>query len=400
MNINRSLLNIKPSQTLALNQKAKAMAATGRKVFNFTAGEPDGDTPASISQAGIQAIEQGKTRYTDSAGIEELRQAIIDKASRVYKRDYDLGEVIVSTGGKQAIYNALYTLLNPEDEVVLLTPAWVSYKSVVEMLGSKVVQVSASIDQQFVPSIDDIQKAISKNTKLLILNSPCNPSGAVYTQDFVDQLVDLLLKHPDIFVLSDDIYEHYVFEGEFTSISKHPQFPKERLIIINGVSKSHAMTGWRIGYALADKFLISVMKKIQSQVTSNPCSIAQYAALQAVQDEAAGENPFLASFLERRDLIFAQLSDIPDLHVIRPEGAFYIFPNVESFIGSTFEGKTIDSDVALCEYLLDQYGIAVVPGSAFGASGHIRLSYGLPKEVIIEGTNLMKEALSKLEKKA
>ncbi|MCB1197827.1 MAG: pyridoxal phosphate-dependent aminotransferase [Deltaproteobacteria bacterium] len=400
MNINRKLLKLSPSQTLVLNQKAKAIAATGKKVFNFTAGEPDGDTPASIQQAGIEAITSGKTRYTDSAGILELRQEIVAKAQRVYGRTYDVDEVIVSNGGKQAIYNTFYTLLNPEDEVIILTPAWVSYKGMVEMLGAQVVEVSASIEQGFVPSVEAIAAAITENTKLIVLNSPCNPSGAVYSKAFMDELAELLVAHPDIFVLSDDIYEHFVFEGRFQAISQHPKISKERLIIINGVSKSHAMTGWRIGYALANQELVSVMKKIQSQVTSNPCSISQYAALQAIQEEERQENPFRNSFEKRRNLIFGLLSDIPEINVILPQGAFYIFPEVERVLGVSSVAGKIETDIDLCAYLLEEVGVAVVPGSAFGLPGHIRMSYGLSEAAIIEGVALLKEALCKLSKKA
>ncbi|MEZ4820720.1 MAG: pyridoxal phosphate-dependent aminotransferase [Bdellovibrionota bacterium] len=400
MNINRKLLKLSPSQTLVLNQKAKAIAAMGKKVFNFTAGEPDGDTPASIQQAGIEAITSGKTRYTDSAGILELRQEIVAKAQRVYGRTYDVDEVIVSNGGKQAIYNTFYTLLNPEDEVIILTPAWVSYKGMVEMLGAQVVEVSASIEQGFVPSVEAIAAAITENTKLIVLNSPCNPSGAVYSKAFMEELAELLVAHPDIFVLSDDIYEHFVFEGRFQAISQHPKISKERLIIINGVSKSHAMTGWRIGYALANQELVSVMKKIQSQVTSNPCSISQYAALQAIQEEARQENPFRNSFEKRRNLIFGLLSDIPEINVILPQGAFYIFPEVERVLGVSSVAGKIETDIDLCAYLLEEVGVAVVPGSAFGLPGHIRMSYGLSEAAIIEGVALLKEALCKLSKKA
>ncbi|MCB0272998.1 MAG: pyridoxal phosphate-dependent aminotransferase [Bdellovibrionales bacterium] len=396
MNLNRSLSRLVSSQTLALNQKAKALAASGRKIYNFTAGEPDGNTPDHVQSAAIHAIQSGKNRYTDTAGIIELREAICRKAKNIYHRTYSTDEVIVSSGGKQAIFNALYTLLNPEDEVVILTPAWVSYPSLVQMLGANVVEVSSTIEQGFVPDVSAIASAITDKTKLLILNSPCNPSGAVYTQAFVNELVDLLEKHPNVFVISDDIYEYYVFEGEFVTLSKHPKFPKERLIIINGVSKSHAMTGWRIGYALADQRIVSPMKKIQSQVTSNPCSISQYAALEAIKTEDEKPNPFKESFKQRRDIAFTELSECADLRVILPQGAFYIFPNVEKVISKS----NLQTDVELCDFLLDTCGVATVPGSAFGLPGHLRLSYGLPIEELRKGISLMKEGLSKLEKKA
>lgn len=397
--MNRQLLNLQPSPTLVLNQKAKALKASGQKVYNFTAGEPDGDTPEAIRQAAIEAIGSKKNKYTESAGILPLRQAIANKAKRIYGREYAPSEVIVSTGGKQAIFNALYGLLNPEDEVILLTPSWVSYKSMVQMLGSKPVEVFAGIESQFVPTVEAIEKAITPQTKLIILNSPCNPSGAVYSKQFIQDLSQLLIKHENIFVLTDDIYEHFVFEGEFSSFAMELDFPKERLIIANGVSKSHAMTGWRIGYALASKGIISVMNKIQSQVTSNACSIAQYAALSAIESEAETINPFKASFLERRNLIFDELSKMDGLKVILPKGAFYIFPNVEGLYGIAPGDYTIASDLDLCAYLLDQHGIAVVPGTAFESPGYIRLSYGMDPQEIKEGMKKLQEALSQIQKK-
>lgn len=396
MTFNQRLMDLAPSQTLALNQQAQSLQAQGKTIVNFTAGEPDGETPQDVCDAAKKAIDEGQTRYTDTAGIVPLREAIVEKAKRVYGRDYQANEVVVCTGGKQAIYNALFALLNPGDEVIIPTPAWVSYKSMVLMLGAQPQEVFASQAQGFVPNVADIEAAINDKTKVLLLNSPCNPTGAVYTPEFVKELSNMLRGYPDLWVISDDIYEHYVFEGSFVTLSTHVEFPKDRLVIINGVSKSHAMTGWRIGYALGPKDLIGLMKKIQSQTTSNASSISQYAALQAVKQEATQKNPFVDGFLSRRNLIFDGLSKIKGVDVIEPHGAFYIFPDMRAFLTPH---TTLKNDVELCSYLLEEAGVAMVPGSAFGAPGHVRMSYGLSENEISRGLQFMQEALVNLQQK-
>jgi len=394
--VNRSLQDIQPSATLALNQKAKAMQVAGRKIFNFTAGEPDGDTPLPIQEAAIHAIKSGYTRYTNTAGIVELREAITIKAKRIYNRDYHADDVLVCNGGKQAIYNALYTLLNPEDEVIILTPAWVSYQAIVGLLGAKVVNVHAGIENAFVPNIEDIKAAITARTKLIILNSPCNPTGATYTQSFIDELMVLLNEHSHVSIMTDDIYEHYVFDHDFVSIASHPDCDQNRLIIINGVSKSHAMTGWRIGYVLANPHLVKIMKSVQSQMTSNACSISQHAALKAIQSEEAQGSVFKEAFAQRRDMIYACLSKIDGIDVLKPQGAFYIFPNFSKVLITA--GSLPKDDVALSHFILEEEGVAMVPGSAFGAPGYMRLSYGLPNKDIQEGIEKLKSGLLKFMK--
>jgi aspartate aminotransferase len=393
--MNRQLLNLEPSITLALNQKAKEAQAQGRDVINFTAGEPDGQTPEAIAKAGIQAIEEGKTRYTPAHGIEPLIQAIVDKMNRTTPQTFEDQQVLVSNGGKQGIFNALYALLNPGDEVIVLTPAWVSYMSMVTMLGGKSVTVSSTIDQGFVPSLDQIKAAMTDKTRVILVNSPCNPTGAVFPQTFMDGLAQMLQDFPHVYGLTDDIYEHYTYQKDrpFYSLASSPHMNPDQLIVCNGVSKSHAMTGWRIGYTLAPKKVMQLMRKIQSQTTSNACSISQWAALKALQTETQ-TNPFVEGFAQRRDVIVENLSAIDHLQVIQPEGAFYVFPNVDHWLGPN---QRFESDVALCEFLLEQANVAVVPGSAFGSPGHIRLSYGLPTQAIQTGVSRMAEALKQLD---
>jgi aspartate aminotransferase len=398
--MNQILQNIKPSSTLELNQLAKSMAAAGKSIINLTAGEPDFNTPERIQKAAIKAMEEGKTKYTHTSGIIELRKAVKDWVKQQYSKDYTTDEVLICNGGKQAIFNVCYALLNPGDEVIIPSPSWVSYESIVEMVGATPIIVPSEIENKFEPDLSAIEAKITPKTKLLIINSPNNPSGAVFTENFFHRLESLILKHPQLYVLTDDIYDKFVYDGQkFYSIGMSPNIPKERLIIIGGVSKTYSMTGWRVGYAIGPKDLINVMANVQSQTTSNVSSISQWAALEALSGSTDSEiEEFLALFQKRRDLAFETLSKIKGLKCIKPAGAFYILPNVEAFLGKkTQEGKSINTDSDLAYFLLEEMGVATVPGSAFGLPGYIRFSFVTPFEQWSEGVKRFETGLLSLK---
>lgn len=396
--MNKLLHNLEPSSTLELNQLAKKMASEGKSVINLTAGEPDFNTPDRIIAAAERAMHAGKTKYTPVSGIPELRSEIVTHIKQLYQREYSIDEILVSNGGKQAIFNLCYTLLNPGDEVLIPSPSWVSYKSMIEMVGAHPVIIPSGIEKKFEPDLAAIESQISPKTKLLILNSPNNPSGAVFSKKFFQELESMLLRHSNLFVLTDDIYEKFVYGDAFYSIAMSPKISKERLIIIGGVSKTYSMTGWRVGYAAGPKNIITTMSNVQSQTTSNVCSISQWAALEAFQGASDQETrTFLDLFEKRRNLAYETFSKIKDLSCLKPEGAFYIFPCVEKFLGKkTSAGKKIETDADLSYYLLQEKGLASVPGSAFGLSGYIRFSFVVSFENWNEGAKRLEAGLMDL----
>ena len=398
--MNKLLKNLEASSTLELNQLAKSMAAAGKSIVNLTAGEPDFNTPERIQAAAIKAMKEGKTKYTHTSGIVELRKAVQSWVKQQYNRDYTLDEILVSNGGKQAIFNLCYALLNPGDEVIIPSPSWVSYKSMVEMIGATAINVPSGIEMNFEPDLKAIESKITPKTKLLILNSPNNPSGAVFSKDFFHQLESLIEKHSHLYILTDDIYEKFVYDNEpFYSIGMSPKVSKEKLIIIGGVSKTYSMTGWRVGYAVAAKELISVMANVQSQTTSNVASISQWAALEALEGSNEQEiSQFLELFQKRRDLAFQTISKIAGVKCIKPAGAFYIFPNIDAFLEKTTQsGRKIHTDADLAYYLLEAYGLACVPGSAFSSPGYIRFSFVISFEQWNDGMARFEKALKALK---
>jgi aspartate aminotransferase len=398
--MNNLLKNLEPSSTLELNQLAKSMAAAGKSIVNLTAGEPDFNTPERIQLAAIKAMKEGKTKYTHTSGIPELRTAVKTWAKHQYNRDYSLDEILISNGGKQAIFNLCYALLNPGDEVIIPSPCWVSYKSMVEMIGAEAIIIPSGIENNFEPDLKIIESRITPKTKLLILNSPNNPSGAVFSKNFFHRLENLIEKHSHFYILTDDIYEKFVYDKQpFYSIGMSAKISKERLIIIGGVSKTYSMTGWRVGYALASKEIISVMGNVQSQTTSNVSSISQWAALEALQGSSDNEiNQFLELFQKRRDLAFTTISKISGVKCLSPAGAFYIFPNIENYLGKTTQtGRKIHTDADLAYYLLEEYGLASVPGSAFGSPGYIRFSFVVTFEQWNDGISRFEKALKALK---
>ena len=381
-----TLARVKPSPTIAVTNKARELAAAGRDIIGLGAGEPDFDTPQNIKDAAKRAIDAGRTKYTAVDGIPELKAAICAKFLRENGLTYTTAQVTVGTGGKQILYNALMATLNPGDEVIIPAPYWVSYPDMVLLAGGTPVPVVATIDTQFKLTPDQLEAAITPRTKWFIFNSPSNPTGAGYTRDELKALTDVLLRHPHVWIMSDDMYEHLVFDDfKFCTPAEVEPALYDRTLTTNGVSKSYAMTGWRIGYAAGPVALIKAMGTIQSQSTSNPCSIAQYAALEAL----TGPQEFLAAnrviFQRRRDLVVSMLNQAKGVTCPNPEGAFYVYPDISGCIGkATPGGRIITNDEVFAEALLEETGVAVVFGAAFGLSPNFRVSYATSDAVLAD----------------
>ena len=375
--LSAALDRVKPSATIAVTDKARALKAAGRNVIGLGAGEPDFDTPENIKQAAIKAIKDGKTKYTDVGGIPELKEAVINKFKRENNLAYKPNQVIVGTGGKQVLYNALMATMNPGDEVIIPAPYWVSYPEMVALAGGESVPVVCTAEHGFKLRAEDLEKAITPKTKWIILNSPSNPTGAAYTRAELKAITDVLVKHPRVWVMTDDMYEHLVYD-EFKFSTPAEIEPKlyERTLTVNGVSKSYCMTGWRIGYGGGPAELIKAMATIQSQSTSNPSSIAQWASVEALngpQDFIPRNNKV---FKERRDLVVSMLNQANGIDCPRPEGAFYVYPSCAGTMGKKSpSGKVLANDEDFVTELLESEGVAVVQGSAFGLGPAFRISY-------------------------
>ncbi len=388
-----SLGRIKPSATIAVTDKARALKAAGMDVIGLGAGEPDFDTPENIKEAAIKAIRDGKTKYTAIDGIPELKQAICAKFRRENGIEYNVDEISVGTGGKQVLFNALMATLNPGDEVIVPAPYWVSYPEIVALAGATPVIVKTTMEGGFKLTPAAFEAAITPKTKWVILNSPSNPTGAGYSRADVKGLTDVLMRHPQVWVLTDDMYEHMAYDGfEFaTPVQVEPAL-KDRTLTLNGVSKAYAMTGWRIGFAGGPSMLIKAMAKLQSQSTTNPSSISQWAAVEALN----GPQDFIKRnaevFRERRDLVVSMLNQAQGIHCPRPEGAFYVFPSCEGTLGKTSaKGKKLTTDEDFVTALLEEEGVAVVHGSAFGLSPFFRISYAT-------GLETLEEACSRIQR--
>ncbi|SDN46867.1 aspartate aminotransferase [Lutimaribacter pacificus] len=375
--LSQTLSRVKPSPTIAMSNKAAALKAAGHDIIGLSAGEPDFDTPDHIRAAGIAAIEAGHTRYTQVDGIPELKQAICAKFARDNGLEYTPAQVTVGTGGKQVLYNALMATLNPGDEVIIPAPYWVSYPDMVLLAGGQPVFIEARLENAFRITPGQLEAAITRNTKWFLFNSPSNPTGAGYTWDELKALTDVLMRHPHVHVLTDDMYEHLAYDDfAFCTPAQVEPGLYDRTLTVNGVSKAYCMTGWRIGYAAGPEPLIAAIRKVQSQSTSNPCSISQWAAVAALngpQDFIAEHNK---AFARRRNLVVDALNAIPGITCPRPEGAFYVYPSIAGLIGKrTPDGTVIDSDETFATALLEARGVAVVFGAAFGLSPCFRISY-------------------------
>ena len=389
--ISDSLKRIKPSPTIAVSQKAKELKAAGKDVIGLGAGEPDFDTPENIKNAAIKAIKDGDTKYTTVDGTNALKEAIVKKFKRENNINYTVDQITVVAGGKHVIYNLMKATLNKGDEVIIPAPYWVSYPDIVLLAGANPVVIECSEEQGFKLSAKDLESKINNNTKWLILNSPSNPTGACYSEQEIKNLSQVLKRNPHVNILSDDIYEHITYDGfKFFTIAQIPEI-KNKVVTMNGVSKSYAMTGWRIGYAAGDKEIIKAIAKIQSQSTTNPSSISQAAAVEALN----GKQDFISvrakAFQERRDFVVNSLNAIEGINCIKPNGAFYVFPSCKGLIGKKDKnGKKITNDTDFVESLLENNEVAVVQGSAFGLEGFFRISYATSMDKLQEAMKRIK----------
>jgi aspartate aminotransferase len=387
------LARVKASPTMAITALATELKAAGRDIISLSVGEPDFETPENIKEAGIAAIRRGDTKYTVFDGRMELKEAIAAKFKRENGLDYEPTQVSVSSGGKQVLYNAMVATLNPGDEVIIPAPYWVSYPEMVLLADGTPIPVACPQNYGFKMRPEDLDAAITPKTKWLILNSPSNPTGAAYTEADLRAVADVLLKHPHVWVMTDDMYEHLTYDGfEYKTIAQVEPRLYDRTLTVNGVSKAYCMTGWRIGYAGGPKQLIKAMGAIQSNSTANPCSISQAAAIEALNGPQDFIAPNAAVFKQRRDLVVAALNKIPGLHCPRPEGAFYVYPSCAGLLGKkTPQGEVIKTDEDFVKYLLAAEGVAVVHGDAFGLAPHFRISYAT-------GTETLKEACKRIER--
>jgi len=393
MECSRRIASLEPSATLAISDKARSMKADGIDVIGFGAGEPDFDTPDFIKEAAIRAIRDGKTRYTPATGIKELKDAIIKKFVGDNDIQYQRDQVVVSAGAKQSIFNIVAAICQEGDEVIVPAPYWVSYPQMVKAAGATPVVVECKEDNDFKLTAEELAAAITPRTKLLMYSSPSNPTGSVYERKELEALAEVLLQK-QVAVLSDEIYEKLIYEGEHVSIASLGNDIKDLTFTINGVSKAYAMTGWRIGYAAGPQQVMSIVGRLQSHMTSNPNSVAQYASLAALTDGAGEVEAFCQAFRQRRDLTLDLINQIPGFTCRQPHGAFYAFPNVSAWYGKNLGGKDISNSSDLADVCLSEAQVAFVPGGAFGSDDFIRLSYALGEDVIRDGLGRLQTFLS------
>ncbi len=387
------------SETLAMTQAARDLKAQGKDVISLSIGEPDFNTPETIKEAAKKAIDDNFSHYPPVPGYADLKEAVCKKFKRDNNLDFTPDQIIVSTGAKQSIYQVVQCLVNPGDEVVIPTPYWVSYREIVKVAGGECVYVKTAIENDFKVTAEQLEKAITPKTKLIMFSSPSNPTGMLYSKEELRKIADMLQKHPQVYVMADEIYEHINFVGKHESLAQFPEI-KERVITINGVAKGYAMTGWRIGFIAAPLFIAKACNKLQGQITSATCSIAQKATVRAMELDPATDKDIIwmrEQFKERRDLVYKLLCEIPGLKVRLPQGAFYFFPEVSSYFGKSYGEYSIKNSTDLCMYLLHEANVATVMGSAFGDDNCIRLSYATSKETLIEAIRRIKEALAKLK---
>jgi len=395
-NLSKRAAKVDISPTIAVNTKTKQMIKEGRRVINFGIGEPDFDTPLKIRETGIKAIKDGFTRYTPASGIPELKKGICEKFKNENNISYSPSQVIVTVGTKQAIYNAIQAICDPEDEVIIPLPYWVSYPDQVKLAGAIPILLSTQEDKAFKITPEELEKRITPKTRLLILNYPNNPSGAVYNREELEDIASFVVNH-DIYLISDEINEKLTYEGDHISIASLGDEIKQRTITVNGVSKTYCMTGWRIGYAGGREEIIQAMGKIQSHSTSGANSIAQMAALSALKGSQEGVEERRKIFQQRRDLIVDRLNQIEGIKCLLPSGAFYVFPNISHFFGKRWKDWQINNSMDLSEYLLEEQGVTVTPGSAFGCDEYVRLTYAISLQEIEEGVDKIQQGLERLK---
>jgi aspartate aminotransferase len=390
-------LNTLPaSETIAMSQRSRELREKGVDIIDLSLGEPDFPTPIHIKKAAQKAIDDNFTKYPPVPGIPDLREALAQKLKDKNNLNYEAKQIVVSTGGKQSLANVIYSLVDEEDEVIIPTPYWVSYPAMVQLAGGKSVFVDAGIDEDFKITADQLEASITDKTKLIILNSPSNPTGSVYSYKELKSMAGVLKKYPNIFVISDEIYEMIIYEGAHHSIAEFPEI-KDQVILVNGMSKGFSMTGWRVGYIAAPDWIASACARLQGQYTSGTSVISQKAALAAITGPMDESMEMVKAFKKRRDLVLDMAKDIPGLKINQPQGAFYLFPDVSDVFGKSYNGKTIQNSASLSSYLLEEGNVATVPGSAFGNENCIRLSYATSDELLKKAMERIKSALAKLQ---
>lgn len=395
-NLSKRLASLSPSATIAMNQKSREMKDKGVDVVNLSVGEPDFNTPDHIKKAAKQAIDDNFSFYAPVPGYPDLRKAIVNKFKRENNLEYSPDQIVVSTGAKHSIANVMISIIDPGDEVIVPSPYWVSYVEQVKIAEGTNVVIDATIENDFKITAQQLKAAISPKTKALLLCSPSNPTGSVYSYEELEALVEVLKEHPEIFIISDEIYEHINFVGKHTSIAEFPGM-QERTIVVNGVSKGYAMTGWRIGYIGAPLWIAKACNKLQGQMTSGATSIAQRAAIEALEGDQSCVEDMRKAFLRRRDLVVDRLNNMEGVKCIVPEGAFYVFPDMSAFYGKSLGDTKINTSMDLCLYLLEKGHIATVPGEAFGAPNNIRISYANSDENLMKAMDRLENALGELK---
>lgn len=397
LNISHRAQSIAPSPTLAIDARAKEMKAAGLDVVGFGAGEPDFPTPEFICDAAKEALDKGITRYTPAAGTKELRKAIVDKLRRDNDMTYTYGDILVSNGAKHSLYTIFQAILDPGDEVLIPTPCWVSYPEMVRMAGGVPVFVPSDESTNFIPTSKDIASRVTRRTKAIIITSPSNPTGSVWSREQLQFVADLAVSHP-FYVVSDEIYEKLLFDGQkHLSIAQLGEQIKAQTFMVNGMSKAYAMTGWRIGYVAGPRHEITAMANFQSQATSNPNSIAQYAAMKALQGDQTCVEEMVAEFEKRRNVMVERINSVPGISCLKPQGAFYIMMNIKALLGRSYNGRKLESSLDFAELLLAEKQVAVVPGTAFEAEGYCRLSYATSLEQINKGLDRIEEFVLSLD---
>ncbi|MFR9288325.1 MAG: pyridoxal phosphate-dependent aminotransferase [Clostridium paraputrificum] len=397
MNYSKKAMNITPSITLAITAKAKELKGAGVDVVSFGAGEPDFNTPKNIMEAAIKSMEEGKTKYTPTSGIIELREAICKKLKEDNNLHYNSNQIIVSTGAKQCLADAFMAILNPGDEVIVPIPYWVSYPELIKLADGMPVFVEGKEENDYKYTLESLNKVVNNNTKAIIINSPNNPTGTVYSIEELKEIAEFAKKH-DLIIISDEIYEKLIYDGKkHVSVASLSEDAYNRTIVINGFSKSYAMTGWRLGYAAGNAEVIKLMTSVQSHVTSNANSIAQYAGVEALNGPKDEIEKMVRKFEERRNLMIDRIKNITELSVIRPEGAFYVMINLENYLGKSINENVINNSVDFSRELLEHEKVAVIPGSAFGLDKYIRLSYATSEELILKGLDRIESFLNKLK---
>ena len=394
--LSKRVLEMKESATLAMARKSRELKEGGVDIINLSLGEPDFDTPDNIKEACKRALDAGDTKYTPVSGIKLLREAICRKLKRENHLEYSFDQIVVSNGAKQAIANACMALLDEGDELLVPSPYWLSYAAIGHLAQAKVIEVYAGADENFKPSAQKLESFITPKTKVVLFSSPCNPTGAVFNHEELSAIVEVLKKHPQIHVISDEIYEHINYAGQYTSMAQFEEI-KERVILVNGFSKAYSMTGWRLGYLAASKEIAVACDKIQGQITSGACSFNQTAAMEALDGDQEKVHFMVNKFQSRRELVLNRLKEIPDMICPQPDGAFYVFPDIRFFFGKSADGYTISDSEDMALYLLEKAHVATVGGKSFGDANCIRISFAASEEMINKAFDRIKAALSKLQ---